>query len=112
QVYALALGEESSFAVAQDFITEVDQEASQVHHASAHYDQVVVLRWSLVAALHLGDWQVITILLHLAIRVSQRAEQFYAAYFHPDDEVGVVHHPHLIGFRVAHAEAGFDNDRV
>ena len=44
--------------------------------------------------------------LHIAVLEAELPQQFHSTHLKPYDEIGVVHHAHLVGLGVAHTQAG------
>src|ERR671925_1402831 len=58
----------------------------------------------MVAAVHVRHHNAAVIFLfHLFVFHAQRAHQFHAAHFKPDQKVGVIDDSHLVRFRITHA---------
>src|SRR5207248_3025925 len=95
---------------AQQCVSKMHQRFANVLHVRAHDDFIVISCWSLVTAarIHHGN-EAAVILFHVAIGKSQLPQQFHAAHFKPDEMIGVIDHPHLIGFRITHSQPHLAN---
>ena len=59
----------------------------------------------MVPAVHIGDHQITIVFdLHALVVETVGAHEFDAPHFKPDQIIGVVDHPHLVGFRVTHTK--------
>src|SRR5262249_46175127 len=73
-----------------------------------HDDLFVVPRWRMKPAVCFGDReQYAVIALHRSILGAEGTAQLRAADFHPDQVVRVIHHAHLIRFRVPDPQSRF-----
>src|ERR1019366_9438343 len=79
---------------------------------SAHYDLVIIVHGSLVAAagIDYGD-EAVVFALHIFIAETELAEKFHASHFKPDEMIGVIDDSHLVGFGIADADASFVHRR-
>src|SRR3989441_10179215 len=85
-------------------VTEGHTSRGEVAHPAAYPHEVVVPRGRAVAQLHLGDGEVDALPLELLVRQARFAHQLGAGPVEPDEVIGVVDHPHLIGLGVVDAE--------
>ena len=91
-------------------VLEFDHAAVGASDGGADGDFFVVAGRREVAALGAGDGEVEAgFEFQVAVDDAGGSAVFGAADFHPNEIVGVVDEPHLIGFGVAHAEARFVN---
>src|SRR6266849_5302497 len=73
----------------------------------AHNNLVIIVYGSLVAAagIDYGN-KAVVVALHIFIAEAELAEEFHASHFKPDEMIGVIDDPHLVGFGIADANAG------
>src|SRR6185437_13644966 len=80
-----------SVMLAHDGIAEVDERPAEVAQLGSDDDLFVVVGRRFVAAARIDDGQMtVSIEFHPFVLKSQAAHEFYASYFHPDEEVRVV----------------------
>src|SRR6266404_6972873 len=74
----------------------------------AHNNLVIIVYGSPVAAPGI-DYRDETVVfaLHIFIAETELAEEFHASHFKPDEMIGVIDDPHLVGFGIADADASF-----
>src|SRR4029079_1584183 len=71
-------------------------------------DLIIVARRSFVTAASIDHGDMATVLLlHVFVRESELAEELDASNFKPHEMIRVIHHTHLIGLGVAHADPDF-----
>lgn len=87
-------------------ISKDDSSGRRFHHPAADADLVIVTNGSAVSDLQVGDHQAGAARLQLAIAEPGLAQMLRTGDVQPDDVPGVVHHAHLIGFRVVHPDGG------
>src|ERR1700682_4335068 len=75
---------------------------------SAHYNLVIIVYGSLVAAagIDYGN-EAVVFALHIFIAEAQLAEEFHTSHFKPDEMIGVIDDAHLVSFGIADANASF-----
>src|SRR5579884_3318578 len=84
---------------------------AQVADPGAHDELFVITSRRFVAATRVSHRNVAAIaLLHFFVVKAELAHQFDAAHFKPDQEIRVIHHAHLVGFGIAHAEPAFSRN--
>src|SRR3984893_19500023 len=80
---------------------------------SAHDDFIVITRRSLVAAARIDHGDAAAIFcLHVAVGKTELPQQFHSADFKPNEVIGLIDNPHLVGFRVAHPNTSLSDHRV
>src|SRR5437899_5529313 len=74
----------------------------------AHNNLVIIVYGSLVTAagIDYGN-EAVVFALHIFIAESELAEKFHASHFEPDEMIGVIDDPHLVGFGITDADASF-----
>src|SRR6266478_408170 len=74
----------------------------------AHNNLVIIVYGSPVAApgIDYGD-ETVVFAFHIFIAETELAEEFHASHFKPDEMIGVIDDPHLVGFGIADADASF-----
>ncbi len=93
---------------AVDGVGEAQNRTADAGDACADDELVVVARGRLVARRGFDDGDhAAFLLLHGFVVEAHGADEFDAADFKPDEVVGVVDDAHLVGFGIAHADAGF-----
>src|SRR2546425_469194 len=100
----LARGEQFAALGLVHRVTERHTSRGELAHPAAYPHEVVVPRGRAVAQLHLGDGEVDALPLELLVRQARFAHQLGAGPVEPDEVIGVVDHPHLIGLGVVDAE--------
>src|SRR2546422_6902350 len=109
-VRRLAGGQALAGCVVDYFIGKAQGARASLSDASADAQEIVVTRWTQVAAVRLGYHNVAVVFhLHLLVGESQLPEQLDAPHFKPDEEIRVVHHAELVRFGVAHAHRSLVN---
>src|SRR5437868_14026646 len=74
----------------------------------AYRELIVVARGRLVPAARVYHGNVAAVvLLHIFVIEAELAQQLDPTNFKPDEEIGMIRHAHLIGFRVTYAQANF-----
>lgn len=104
-------GEEARcFAIFGDgphLISERDGAMVRAGDDGGDFDFIVIARGAQIAAIDLGDREENAVIaLEIFVAETVGAAVIDAGNFHPDEIVGVVDDAHLIGFRIAHANAG------
>src|SRR5437667_12274781 len=76
-------------------------------------DLVVIAGRGFVTAASVNHSDAATVLLfHVSVGKAELAKKFDAPDLEPYKIVCVIHHPHLIGFGIAHTNRGFGNASV
>src|SRR6185436_7171227 len=100
------------FCAGLDSISEFGNAASKTCDLCLDQDLIVVAGGREVAAIGFGNGEeCLFFAFEVFVTESAFPAEIGAADFHPDEVVCVIHHPHLIGFGVAYAEAAFGNMR-
>lgn len=107
-MFCFSFGEQFAAGGAADFVGEADHARAGAGDPGGGEDFVVVAGRAEVAAADPDDDEVqAAALLHFAVADALHAAELGAGDFHPDEVVGVVDDPHLVGFGVTDAEAHF-----
>src|SRR5690349_1566051 len=103
-VSCLAVGQNFSIPVANHFVRKHDHAVFRLRDARADAQLLVIPRGVMIAAVHVGHHNAAVIFLfHFFVFHAQRAHQLHAAYFKPDQKVGVIDDSHLVRFGITHA---------
>src|SRR6266481_3642605 len=103
-VSGCSCSEDAMVRVAQKFVGISHDAIAGLRNTRSHPQQFVVTRWRKIPATGFGYHDVAVIFgFHLLVFEAERAHQFDAADFKPDQVVGVIDHAHLIGFGVPHS---------
>src|SRR5208282_1321602 len=105
---SLAFGQQLACSRASQFVSEADHSRPNMLQIRAHDDLVIIVHGSLVAAAGIdhGD-EAVVFPLHIFIAETELAKEFDSSHFKPDEMIGVIDDAHLVGFGIAHANAGF-----
>src|SRR5437588_2541318 len=97
------LGQKRSITHPHGLVFETHHRLADVFQMRANDDLVIIPGRCFVPAarIHHGDVAAV-FAFHLAIREPELPQQFYASNFKPDEIIRVIHHAHLVGFRVTH----------
>ena len=112
-VIGTAGGEEPrGFAIFGDgphFVSERDGAMVGAGDDGGDFDFIVITRGAEIAAIDFGDGEENAVVaLEIFVAEAVGAAVIDAGDFHPDEVVGVIDDAHLIGFRIADANAGGD----
>src|SRR5690242_14898518 len=100
----LALGDDLSTYRAHDLVAKTKRTLTQFRDVRPNNQFVVVIRGRFVAAIRLcHDEKSVVVLFHVAVRKTARPTIISAAYFEPDEIVGIINDAHLVRFGIADA---------
>ena len=90
-------------SLTKDLIGKLNDAIAPFGDTRAHAQHFVVARRLFVAAMHVGDDDVAVVFgFHLFVFKAEGAHQFHTANLKPDQVVGVINHPHLVGLGITH----------
>jgi hypothetical protein len=101
-VFAEAGGEHASAAA--HLVSEADHPRAGLRNPRPNHDLVVVAGGEQEPATHLRNRQQDALGLHVAVADTPLAAELDSTHFHPDQVVRVIHHAHLVRFRIPHAD--------
>ena len=102
-VDGVASGQKLVVALAKEFVAKFQGAILGFEDAGAHGEEFIVAGGVMIAAMNVGnDDEGIVLDFHEFVIEAERAHQFDAADFKPDQVIGVIHNAHLVGFGVAH----------
>src|SRR6266404_179421 len=104
----LAFGQHLGRLRAAQFVSESDHFLPHLFQIRAHNDLVIIVYGSPVAAAGIDySNEAVVFELHIFIAEAKLAKEFHASDFKPDEMIGVIDDPHLVGFGIADADASF-----
>src|ERR1700681_697836 len=104
----LALGQQLASLRAAQLVSEADHFLPHMFQVRAHYDLVIIVYGSLVAAAGIDNGnEAVVVALHILVAEAELAEEFHASHFKPDEMIGVIDDPQLLGFGTARGDAIF-----